>query len=1466
MDFDTAVSNLENAYSGRPPGYTNSKIGSSKPLDALGFSPKFESPGVIKILNRSKTRVYHNPLVRNDESLTDSEQESENYDCMLSMLNNILPESKTVSGAKCRACIHPNSIKSVCLPAVTLLDSGALHASYIGRRFYESIRKDIPGTIKKVNHSVVLADGITKVPITEAVELYLSIPSPNGDRTYYVKDEFLIMDCHEEIIIGLPTIVRKLLSLFVEILNYAAAEYEVSRKEQDSLNVLIKEPWSVLEEPAPEDEETPIPCSFSDALHYLSISHEEAVQEYREMLPSHVSKEFAESTGIMDLLLSDLGIKVFVPKEWTGVKGVPDIKITFKEGMPARYKPPARPVNPKLYENAKKEFMRLCKYFYERSDSPIASPLVVAFKATPPFLRFCGDYTYINKFIKAGHWPIPNVFQALEKMSKFKVFLDFDLTNGFHQFKLDPETAKMLSVQTPWGQVQPKFLPEGVPIGSAWLQECMMNIFGDFEEFCIIIFDNLLAMAHDYQDAYEKVKLILERCDKHDLVLKMKKSWIGFARVNFFGYECRHGVIELTEERKLSVTSLPMPKNRTEMRKFLGCSGFFHKFIPNYAILTAPLHEMNKDKFDWNPKTWNKDYNAVFEKFKEALLEATKLYYPNYDLEWILRADASDYGVGFVLLQIAVIDGEEVLQPILFGSKKFSEQAQKWSTYAKEAFAMYFAIYSCQYYLRAKRFTYEGDHANLQWMESCTDAKVIRWRIFMQNFLFWFNHIAGSKNMVADWQSRFHLIFDDVETEETDIEDSDVSELDWIGALYEADEHQADDKDQFLNLVTRAKSYEKPLNPEPSPNEVSTEVVELSKQEMFDRAHSGRVGHNGIKATYEKLNTLFPGHGISMKELSDMFVFCEVCQMNNTYRATKLVPITRHLKVSGPREVIGIDYMDICEDEFGNKGVYVLKDHFTLLTYIYPTATKDYSDCALAIFMFCVTYGKFNALISDPGSELRSEGVALLNQWFGIEHKFSLIDRHESNGIENTNRLILKHLRNLAVDEDIAAYAKSVKTKCHNMLTGEKIRSRWSSPHIIGWVNFMLNKNSVNETGVSPYDLTFGSKAREYFDFPGSCLNADAAPKYLKVLSDDIAYLTQECREFQANLIAKRTQGNGPQNLYQKGDLVLWEMPDNRHKVSKLYGPNKGPYEVLSQVKNDVEVRHLATHLIRKFFVGELRLFYGKLEVAKAIAFADCDQHVVETILAYKGDPFKRTTMQFLVRFADEDLEWLPYSKDLFDTEAYGLFCSTHPELQFLLLEYKVAVRDMNNIRRLPIVLVQPGDVIYLDIRAFGFHWYQALTLPEPERMTYVVECTFGKRMPRNAITLECSLLHRSIIVDNVFVHLYCHRRKFVSADDLRLIDSDFVKAYPELLTDKLLSVDDFKYLIGKQFYDQRTVYTVVSITVTDQDDIVANVKPSRSSGVNAKKLIQYHVNSVVDLVTVFESRGEKRGTVTVGF
>jgi hypothetical protein len=97
---------------------------------------------------------------------------------------------------------------------------------------------------------------------------------------------------------------------------------------------------------------------------------------------------------------------------------------------------------------------------------------------------------------------------------------------------------------------------------------------------------------------------------------------------------------------------MELPDTRKKLQSFLGTTIYFSSFIPQFSTLSAPLHNMVKQNFSWGKDCWTPVLTAAFNKLKAALQNTVAIHYPNYEWEWRLRCDASDTGVGAVLLQV----------------------------------------------------------------------------------------------------------------------------------------------------------------------------------------------------------------------------------------------------------------------------------------------------------------------------------------------------------------------------------------------------------------------------------------------------------------------------------------------------------------------------------------------------------------------------------------------------------------------------------------------------------------------------------------------------------------------------------------------------------------------------------------------------------------------------------------------
>ena len=101
----------------------------------------------------------------------------------------------------------------------------------------------------------------------------------------------------------------------------------------------------------------------------------------------------------------------------------------------------------------------------------------------------------------------------------------------------------------------------------------------------------------------------------------------------------------------------------------------------------------------------------------------------------------------------------------------------------------------------------------------------------------------------------------------------------------------------------------------------------------------------------------------------------------------------------------------------------------------------------------------------------------------------------------------------------------------------------------------------------------------------------------------------------------------------------------------------------------------------------------------------DAEQHWVKRILKYHGFPEMRTTMEFLVEFADGDILWIPFSKDISDTTHFEDFCQSKPELKILLLDAKRAKALMSKIRLELNPKLRVGHKAYINLKFFGYIW-----------------------------------------------------------------------------------------------------------------------------------------------------------------
>ena len=171
-----------------------------------------------------------------------------------------------------------------------------------------------------------------------------------------------------------------------------------------------------------------------------------------------------------------------------------------------------------------------------------------------------------------------------------------------------------------------------------------------------------------------------------------------------------------------------------------------------------------------------------------------------------------------------------------------------------------------------------------------------------------------------------------------------------------------------------------------------------------------------------------------------------------------------------------------------------------------------------------------------------------------------------------------------------------------------------------------------------------------------------------------------------------------------------------------LKPPKTRPWEVLYQTSNDVNVRHVVERVVETFHVSEVTDFTGDEKAAQTAGMLDRDQYILKTIHSYRGNPDKRTTMEFYTKWEDGTKLWKTWVEDITSTVHFQQFCERRRELTYLLYKRADITRLKLSLNNIPIQHVFPKDIVYVNIRLYGHDWYEQLNLPDWEMKRYVIE------------------------------------------------------------------------------------------------------------------------------------------------
>lgn len=424
-----------------------------------------------------------------------------------------------------------------------------------------------------------------------------------------------------------------------------------------------------------------------------------------------------------------------------------------------------QPINTRPYRLPQCHKEEICKQTKEMlkdgiispSTSPWNNPLLVVPKKLDASgikkWRVVVDFRKLNDCTTGDAYALPNINEILDQLGNSQYFSTLDLSSGFYQIGIDPKAKPLTSFTTPQGHFEYNRMPMGLKGASATFQRSMDTVLCGLQGLhCFVYVDDIVVYAPDLKTHNQRLIKIFDRMRSFNLKLQPSKCEFLKTECRYLGSIISKDGIKPDPSLVEVVKTFPTPKNQKNVKSFLGLSGYYRKFIENYAKIALPLTKLLKKDVKF---IWTQECENAFSILKEKLINPPLLQYPDFSRPFILTTDASQGALGIVLSQPGKQDIKLDL-PIAYGSRTLNGAECNYSTIERELLAIIWGVKYFRCYLYGTKFTIVTDHKPILWIFNVKDpgSRLVRWRLKLEEYDYTIVHKSGVNNTNADSLSR----------------------------------------------------------------------------------------------------------------------------------------------------------------------------------------------------------------------------------------------------------------------------------------------------------------------------------------------------------------------------------------------------------------------------------------------------------------------------------------------------------------------------------------------------------------------------------------------------------------------------------------------------------------------------------------------------------------------------------------
>ncbi|KAJ0575909.1 putative nucleotidyltransferase, Ribonuclease H [Helianthus annuus] len=803
------------------------------------------------------------------------------------------------------------------------------------------------------------------------------------------------------------------------------------------------------------------------------------------------------------------------------------------------------------------------------SQSPFSSPVLLVKKKDGTW-RFCVDYRALNAITIRDRFPIPTIDELLDELNGATIFSKIDLRSGYHQIRVAPQDIHKTAFRTSDGHYEFLVMPFGLTNAPSTFQSAMNDLFRSvLRKFVLVFFDDILIYSASKEDHYAHLQFVFQTLRDNHFHAKASKCVFAVHDISFLGHRISGFGVRPEPEKIASIQQWPTPHSFTTLRAFLGITGYYRKFVPQYASIATPLTDLLKQKeFQWT------DQAAIaFKTLKSHMQNLVTLALPDFSQPFDLTTDASGYAIGAVLSQNN--------RPIAFFSKKLCPTMQAHSTYTKELYAITESVRKWRQYLLGRRFRIYTDHHSLKHILTQTihTPEQQKWITKLLGYDFELHCKPGKENTVADALSRVQMPALMALSHATAL---------WLNEIKQYFTDNPIGVELIKAIETDPLAFPHHLYKDGLvyvSGKILVPPIGNVRERLLQEFHSSPVGgHAGTTATFKRLSTSFSWLGLK-KDVIAFVKNCVICQAIKTpnhkpYGLLQPLPVPEHTWHD-----ISMDFITNLPPSRGKTVIWVIVDRLSKFAH-FIALPAHYTAFSLAtVFLKEVfkLHGLPKTIVSDRDPIFVSRFWKELFKQMGTKLIHSSAYHPQTDGqTEVVNRCLETYLRAFIFDTP----------------------SKWE--RYLYMAEFSYNTNFHGAINMTPFKALYGHEATSIHDYiPGTNSNA-SIDMSLSHHQEILASLKTSLEVARARMV-KQANKHRLEKEFDVGDWVYLKLQPYRQRTVAARASQKlskrffGPYKIIERIGKVAYKLELppSSRIHPVFHVSLLKQSFGSIDTDK---------------------------------------------------------------------------------------------------------------------------------------------------------------------------------------------------------------------------------------------------------------------------